>query len=82
VGEERGPEVRSERPGSEWFREKTGAGRRREGARCDGAEGERRRRRHPGTRRAQREVEAGDRHGQWWRRADRWRAREGPSRVK
>jgi hypothetical protein len=30
-----------------------------------------RRRWHPGTQRAQREAEAGDRYGRWWRRADR-----------
>jgi hypothetical protein len=37
VDEECGPELRSERPGSKGFREKTGAGRRCEGAPCGGA---------------------------------------------
>jgi hypothetical protein len=43
VDEERKPELRSERPESKGFHEKTDTGRRREGARCDDAARERRR---------------------------------------
>jgi hypothetical protein len=71
VDKECGLELRSERPESKGFREKTGTGRQHEGARCDGVARERHRQRRPGMRWAQREVEAGDRHSQWWRIADR-----------
>jgi hypothetical protein len=43
VDEERKPKLRSERPESKGFHEKTDTGRRREGARCDDAARERRR---------------------------------------